>query len=513
LKSLRDLTNRFPQSPLIGKAHLDLGWCFWLTTNMPESQTNFQLAIGQLPFSTDQAIAYFKLGDTEFRRTNYPGAIANYSNVVAKFGSLPEVETNLFEPALYQIVQAGVRGGDLGAATNALAKLLAWYPNSSLSNRAVLVAGMEITRRGDPAGARRMFTEFVNAAPNDPLRPAVELAEATTYEQENRPMDALKQYDWWLRTYTNSNLLPQAEFYRAQATYRTGDETNALKYFTKLVADFPTDSLTPLAQMWVGDYHFQRGAFVEAEQSYRWIFQTNWPASPLTYQAQMMAGRAAFARQAWGEARGYFTNLYNNTACTNDLRIQALLAYAGCLVSQDSTNKALDIQQAIESCKRVCTLYPTNRLAALAWGEMANALLQYAESSQQYDDVTNAFQQVILSTNADVAARSNAKVGLAVALEKQADLAAGSNQTALLKAALTNCLEVFVGANLRDGEESALFWKKKAGVQAGHLAEKLQQWDQAKKVYEQLKDLVPALGATLDSSIRRCEEHRLSAKD
>jgi len=98
---------------------------------------------------------------------------------------------------------------------------------------------------------------------------------------------------------------------------------------------------------------------------------------------------------------------------------------------------------------------------------MANALLQYAKSSPQYDDVTNAFQQVILATNADAAARSQAKVGLAIALEKQADLTAGTNQSVLIGAALTNCLDVFVGANLRDGEEEALFWKKEAGLQAG----------------------------------------------
>jgi TolA-binding protein len=508
LRSLQDLTNRFPLSPLRGKAHLDLGWCFWLTTNLPESQANFQTAAERLPFSVEQATAYFKLADSELGQTNYAGAITNYKAVVAKFGALPEVATNLFEQALYQIVQAGIAGDYLAEATNALAKLLAWYPIGFHADSALLLAGLEITRQGDPARARRMFADFAKAAPNDPMRPAVELAIARTYEQENQWTNALHQYDVWLLTYTNSAFRPQAEFYRAQATSRVGDETNALACFTNLVAEFPTNSLTPLAQMWVGDYYFQRGAFVEAEKSYRWIFQTNWLASDLTYQAQMMAGRAAFARQAWGEARGYFTNLYNTVNCTEDLRIQALLAYAGCLVSQDSTNKTADFQQAIESCKRICDLYPTNRLAPLAWGERANALLQYAKSSQQYDDVTNGFQQVILSTNAEVAARSQAKVGLAITLEKQADLAAGTNQTALLNAALSNCLEVFIGSNLREGEESAAFWRKEAGVQAGRLAEKLQQWDQAKKVYEQLKNLVPALSTTLDTSIRRCEEHR-----
>jgi tetratricopeptide (TPR) repeat protein len=513
MKSLRDLTNRFPYSPLLGKAHLDLGWCFWLATNMPASQVQFQLAAEHLPLSTDQAVAYFKLADTEFRQTNYVGAITNYSKVVAKFGSLPEVETNLFEPALYQIVRAGVNQGDLPATTSALAKLLAWYPNSSHTNGAVLIAGMEITRRGDPARARRLFTEFANAAPDDPLRPAVELAKASTYEYENRPTDALKQYDWWLHTYTNSPLCPQAEFYRAQVMYRLGDDTNALACFTNLVTKYPASSNAPLAHMWVGNYYFDRQAFVDAEKSYRWIFQTNAPASPLIYPAQMMAGLAALARQDWAGARGYFTNLYNTLACPENLRIKALLAYAGCLVSQDSTNKATDIQQAIESCKRVITLYPTNALAPLAWGEMANALLQYARSFQQYDDVTNAFQQVILATNANVAARSQAKVGLAIALEKQADLAAGTNQTALLNAALTNCLDVFVGANLRGGEEEALFWRKEAGLQAGRLAERLQLWSQAKKLYEELKTMIPVLGATLDASIQRCREHRITAID
>ena len=118
-----------------------------------------------------------------------------------------------------------------------------------------------------------------------------------------------------------------------------------------------------------------------------------------------------------------------------------------------------------------------------------------------------------MATNADVAARSQAKVGLAIALEKQADLATGTNQTALLNLALNHCLDVLVGTNLRESEQPALFWQEKAALEAGRLAEKLRQWDQAKKVYEQLKGMVPALGATLDSSIRRCEEQRATGKD
>ena len=513
LDSLQDLTKRFPQSALMGKAQLDLGWCFWLTNKMPECLTNFQAAANRLPFSADQATALFKLGDTRFRQKDYAGAITNYTTIIDKFQTLAEVEKNLFEPALYQVVQAGLAAADLGAVTNALARLLASYPNGFHTDRAVLLAEQEVSRQGSPARARKVFLDFAKAAPGSSLLPEVELAIARSYEQENQWTNAIKQYDDCLAVFTNSNVRPQAEFYRAQATYLAGEETNALARFTNFLARFPTNEFSPLAQMWVGDYYFHAGAFVEAEKSYKWLLQTNWPASELTYQAQMMAGRAAFARQAWSEARSYFTDLYNTTNCATDLRIQALLACGDCYMIQDSTNKPVDYQEAFKYFNRICETYPTNPLTALAWGGKANALLQWAKSSQLYDDAAKAFQQVIVSTNADIAARSQAKVGLAIVMEKQADLSSGTNQIFLLNLALTNCLDVFTGSILRDGEKPDLFWRKEAGMVAGHLAEELQQWEQARNVYKQLKGLVPALSSKFDISIRRCEEHRSGDKN
>jgi TolA-binding protein len=508
LNALQEMARRFPQSPLLGQAHLDLGWCFWLTNRMAEAQTNFQAAVERLPLSTNLAFAYFKLADTQFRLKNFAGAGANYRAIIEKFRGLPEVETNLFEPALYQVVQAGLAAGDLAAATNALAKLLAWYPAGFHTDRALLLAGQAVSGQRNPERARQMYADFVQAAPGDPLRPEVELAIARTYEEENQWTNAIRQYDRCLASFTNSDVRPQAEFYRAQATYRAGDETNALLRFTNFVAQFPTNPLTPLAQMWVGDYYFQAGAPVEAEKSYKWLFQTNQPASELTYQAQMMAGRAAFARQAWGDARGYFTNLYNTTNCATDLRIQALLACGDCYMSQDSTNKAADYQEAIRVFNRICEAYPTHPLAPLAWGSKANALLQWAKSSQQYEEATNAFQQVLVSTNAGIAARSQAAVGLALVLENLAENS-GTNRAVLLNLALTNCLDVFVGSIRREGEEPDLFWMKEAGLRAGHLAELLEKWPQAINVYRKLQELVPAAVAKFDNDILRCRQ-RLS---
>src|SRR5262249_50957764 len=156
--------------------------------------------------------AHFKLADAEFRLGDFASAIANYSAITQRFASFPEVETNFFEPSLYQIVQAGVAGGNLPAATNALQKILAWYPNGFHTDRAVLLTGQELARQRNPAMAREIFSSFVNRATNAPLAPEVKLAIAHAYEQENDWTNAIQQYDEWLGAFTNHPARPRAEY-------------------------------------------------------------------------------------------------------------------------------------------------------------------------------------------------------------------------------------------------------------------------------------------------------------
>ncbi|MGH7967991.1 MAG: tetratricopeptide repeat protein, partial [Limisphaerales bacterium] len=137
LAALKKVLAMVPQSSLFGRAQLDLGWCFWFSGQTNESRAAFQSAVEHLQGAPDQAVAYFKLADVQFQQTNFLGAITNYSAVVDKFTNRPEIETNLFEPALYQIVRAGLAAGRLTDASNAVAKILAWYPDGFYADRAV----------------------------------------------------------------------------------------------------------------------------------------------------------------------------------------------------------------------------------------------------------------------------------------------------------------------------------------------------------------------------------------
>ncbi len=516
LASFTELTNRFPRSALFGKAQLDLGWCYVRAGKLPEAQAAFQLAVERLPVSLDLGTACLRLADVQFQRGEFTNAIRNYQAILEKLAALPEARTNLFERALYQTVRAGLAGGNLAAATNSLQALRAWYPNSLNTERAVLLSGQEISRRGEPPRARALLLEFAQRTPEPSLRPELQLAIAGTYEQDNQWTNAIEQYDRWLAQFTNSSARPAAEYYRAQATYQAGRETNALMRFTNFVAQFPTNELAPEAQLWVADYYYRTGDHVAAEQNYKLLFQnTNWPPSKLTYEAQLMAGRAAVARQGWGDAKDYFTGLYNNANGPSlDLRLQALFEHGRALmrvVDPTDTNKLANCEEATRAFGRICDDYPTNRLAVPAWIEKANCYLQWGLARQQYDSLTNAvnaYQRVIESLQADAAARSEAKVGQAVTLEKWAAQKSGAEQTELLKQALSNCLDVVYGTILRDNERFDPVWTQRAAKKGFELAEAMQAWTQAVSLYQRLTNSVwPLLDPFLDKRASKAREN------
>ena len=515
--SFSTLTNQFPQSPHLGKAQLDLGWCRWREGKLLEAQAAYQAAIQGLPVSLDLATAYFRLADIQAQQTNFAGAIKSCQAIIEKFAALSEVKSNLFEPALYQTVRAGLAGGNLTAATNALQHLLAWYPGSTNAAHAVLLTAQDISRRGDPPAARKLLMDFANAWPEAPLRPERQLAVAATWEKENNWAEAITQYDGWLARFTNNEAQPRAAYYRAWDTWQAGRFTNALTLFTNLVVQFPTNEFARLARIWVADYYFNSHEFPEAERNYKALFQsTNWPPGDWTYQAQLMAGRAAVGRQVWKDAGSYFTNVYNNLAITNiEVRLEALFLYGDTLMSvvdPDETNKLANWEEATRAFGRICDTFPTNRLAVRAWGRRGDCYLQWGLERKQYDFLTNAlnaYQRVYDSPQADVALRSEAKVGYAVTLEKWAKQKTGAEQTALLKQALSNCLDVVYGTILRgDSEQFDRFWTKEAGLKAFDLAEALQDWSQAVLFYQRLTNRVwPLPPASVEKRAAKAREN------
>jgi TolA-binding protein len=519
----------FTNSPLLGKAYLDRGWCDWLAAKSAEdaddiitaaqSYTNSfddfktaaqKIAALQQPPSEDLLVAWFKMGDVQFARGDFAGALENYRAVLDSLKLFPEAGATLGDRALYQGVRASVKLNDMADATNMLAQILENFPASELAQDGALLVAESQTDLARPADARALLENFEMTFTNSSLRPQVELAVARTYEREQNWPAAITNYGNWLENFPTNDLRPQASYSLAWANFQAGNETNAFSLFTNFVTQFPTDTaLAPSAQWWVADSFYNAGDFVNAEKSYKFIFQnTNWPGSPtenqtnLFYSAQLMAGRAAAARLDYiGANRDYFARLESDTNCPIDLRVQATFAHGDALMRSDSTdtnNPLANFGLAITNeFSQIIQLNPTNENATLAWFYIGECNVQLGN----YDAATNAYAQVFNSPSANISTRSQAQIGFGIALEKMAALASGTNQTALLDEALDNYLYVFNGLNLRGDEQSDPFWLNKAGLQAAPLVGMLNDADAERKFYGNLKRLLPQMAETIEKKI------------
>ena len=503
----------FTNSPLLGKAYLDRGWCEWLAGAATNSKDDFENAAKLLPPSEDLAVAKFKTGDAQFELSDYDGALTNYHSVLEDFTNFPAVAMTLGDHALYQSLRANLQLTNYDGASNTLAQILERYPASDLATNSPLLYGESLAEADRPAEAREQFHNFERQFPDSLLRPQVELAIARSYELETNWQAAIAGYQGWLDLFSTNQLRPQTIYALAWANAQAGNETNAFDQFTNFVVQFPTNRLAPQAQWWVADSFYNTGDFVNAEKNYKYIFQnTNWQGSPLAnrtnlfYPAQMMAGRAAVGRLGYSDAVGYFTSLVGDTNCPADLSVQARFAWGVTLMQMppaDTNNPLANFSAATNVFAQILQLHPTNELVAPATIEIANCNLQLAN----YDDATNDYARVVISTNASVSARSQAQIGIGIALEKMAALAAGTNQTALLGLALDNYVDVLHEENVRGNEIGDPFWVEKAGLQAAAVAETLDKWDQAADIYGRLEKLLPQLSGSLDKKIAEANTH------
>lgn len=511
------LPQRYPQSPHVGKAHLDRGWALLADGKTLEAQAAFQLATNKLPFSEDQAIAHFKLADTQFLLGDYTNALAGYTNIIENYGGLPRIRTGLFDRAWYQIARVCMKTGDAAGANDAMRKIMVLYPASLYAERAPLLFGQELVLT-KPAEARALFLEMARIFPRSELLPQVQMALARSHELENHWAEAVRIYDELLLQFATNQIAPRAEFNRALALDHAGDATNALRLLTNFLVRFPTNEFAPRAQDWIGDYYYRAEDFVEAEKNYQRLFQnTKWPVRELTFQARFKAGRAAAMRPTgYNDAIEYFTNLIDpRLSCPTNILADAFFAYGDLITLQplapEATNNLARFGVAIaafEKIPQLCAKDPANApLIARAWGRIADCYLQLA--TQNPSDYTNAYRfysNAVVAAQADLATRCQAEIGIGHVLVKLAQLKSPPDPDLLKSALEDHYLSVVYGKNLRDDEAPVPFWVKEAGSAAARLLDSQKSWTELLNLYTRLQEILPSLRPSLEKKIATVRE-------
>lgn len=501
------LTN-FPQSPLVGRAQLQVGWCAWEQGKLAESLAAFKAAAEKLPASEDQAVARLKLGDVQYRQNDLTNALQTYRALLQDYAPSPRARETLLGQAHHQVVRVSLDLHDLAAASEAQRKFLEEFPTNALAERSLIGVGQRLVQAGKTAEGRALLQEFARRFPTSTNLAEVELALAQSFVQERDWAGAERQYGKWMQQFPTNAVAPEVAFSQAWASYQAGQATNALALFTRFLERYPLHPRAPLAHQWLADAHFRQGDYVSAEKSYQLLFQnTNWPPSLLTYRARMMAGRAATARQDYNGAKAYFESLLDDKSCPPEVLAEAYFALGDTYtwLASPSGRPEDKFKDAVAAFAKIPQLYPTDRLAPLAWGRLGDCYRQWSELDPKYlEQATNAYDKVLAPTNrADVAARSQAEVGLGQVLERLAEPKTEPDKTGVLKAALDRYLNVFYGKNLGPSEKADPFWTKEAGLHAARLAENQQQWDVAINIYHRLAALLPSLQATMEKRIDR----------
>ncbi len=501
--NLSYVLQNYTNSQFAGQARYQRGWCYWHQGRPNEAAADFEAAVKLLPKNEDQAVARFKLGESQAMLKDYTSAMQNFALVVEQYGDLPHVKNTYFDQALYQQMSAAIAVTNLTVADDAVSKILNWFPDSFFSDRALLRYGTELNRMDKPGEARTKFQLLLDRFPKSTNAPQVHLAIAGTYRQEFDWTNTVRRLDEWVRLFPTNAAIADVEFERAYFSDRAGLATNAFQLYTNFVARFPAHTNAPLAQLLVGHFFFNQGQYDKAEASYQLLFQNpRWAASDLRYDAQMDAGRAAFLRQSYRDATNYFVALLNDDRVPKSIQAEAFFALGDTYLNaaQDRVLIATDpYGDAIIAFSRITNNFATNRLAPLAVARIGDCLLQRAgrdKDPKQLDLAAEAYQKAMTWPGADAVVRSRAELALGDAREKQGRT----------KDAADHWSNLLYLKNLRPEESPDLNSVHEAGVSLARLREEQRDWAGAIAIYQRLQEMFPARRSVFQMRIDRARQ-------
>lgn len=520
----RVVTQVYTNSGHVGKASLNLGWCRWQVADFPAAREAFASATETLAASVDQAVALFKLADTEFKLGRYDAAAEHYRAVIDQHGQRREVREGLIDQVYYQLIQVGILSGRAELAANAAQSLLAEFPESYYADRGLLLAGQSLNVVRQPSTARSVFMALRERFPESELMPKARLAIARSYELEGMWNEAATEYASWLKDYPEQDnpLRPDAEFAQAHMFSLAGRPKDALTLFTDFAERYPSHPQTMKALQWVGDHYFNTGAYPEAERFYQRMFQgADRPAGRITYEARIFAARAAMKRQGYSDARDYLTGLINRAECPPEVLAEAWFALGDVWMQEpkEAGKEPENYKQARSAFNSSISINKNHALAPSAYGRLGDCHRQLqpfvggANPGEQRDNfisTTNAYIQSLTHPLARVETRSQAAIGLGLSFELRAGEVPATEADEYRARAMERYLDVLYQTNIdRDnGEEPSLFWVNKAGMEAARLAEEMRDYERAIQICRRLADTIPPLNEYLNRRIRQLQEAR-----
>ena len=503
------LTNSPPKEIQL-RAQLGRAWVSAFAGNVTQSANEFATVTHSMPVGTPRNRALLKWAETSFELGRWTNVVEILSSLQVPADTASIEDQHVHATGRLLQVRASLKEGDILKTESLVRSISSMETGGHVVGSTLLL--VEALRDARPNDARRLIVAQLERSKDTNQVAELSLAMARTWMAERKWTEAARELDDWLKKNALHPKAAEAEFERAWLKYYSGTPTNAYIAFTNLAARYPGSSQASAARVWSADFLFNQKHYVESEKLFQLVQQTTNAPPQMRFHAGLMAARAAMARQGYGDARFYLTGIIENKDCPSSLREEATFALADLLVSEFSVTSpkpAARFEEAINALNAIVQSGPTNRVAALAHGRIADCHLQLAaEVASRYEKAMESYQRVLDlgHPSADLAARSQAECGMALIHEKRA--LNSPDRPKLLRLALENYLNVFYGKRSLPSEVLDPYWEQQSGLAAARLHAGLGEYEQAVALYRRLQSRFPGMKRALDARILQVEQQK-----
>ena len=396
LRAFQDYLEAFDDD--IGRANAYLGraWSLLGLRRPREAAASFERAYEVHPGLRERQQALFKLADSYFEGRQYARAREEYLQMTQVFPGSEWVPL-----ALFQAAECLARQGARAAAEQEFRAIEDAYSDSYYAERAILRIGAMQEEQQAWEAAMATYTRLMDTYPRSAFMPEALHRRGMIRYRLGRYSDALLDFeqvtDFPVRPDTE-----QAFYLRGWCLYLLGENEQALAVCETFIAEYPESRWVPDVLFWLASYHFNHGAFAEAERRFA-ALAAAYPDGALTDRALYWAGRAAMAREDYLDAMDYFNQLAG--AFPNSSK-QAEMRFA----QGDALTQLGEFPSAILAFDEVIRRFPDSGLVDRARGRKGDCQFTLgSEDPGRYEEALASFEAVLESATASESLKQQAE--------------------------------------------------------------------------------------------------------
>lgn len=482
-KALQAALGADPQAPQADETLLTLARVQRRMNQLDAARQTVAKVIQDYPQSGSRDRAHFLLGEYSSAAGEFTEAIPQYDRVLVDFATSSYVPASLYGKGWAQLKSKDYRG-----AGESFSKILADHSQHALAADAQFARGMSRRLEGQAAAAVADIQAYLKTNPPLPQQSDARLELGLAQVAAQDYAAARKALESILAENPKYASIDRVMYELAWAMKSDDKADDAIAMFGKLAASHPESEHAAEAFHHVGEYQYQKGAYLESLKSYGEAKRAGRPAE-IAEKATHKLGWACYQLKRYDEALKEFdeqlANFSDGALATDGAFMKGeclfkLEKYDEALAAYEGTRDAIQSEKVADVVKVLLQLHAGQSAAQLnKWQKsldwlatipdqfpdsqfVAEALFERGRARQNLDQLDESmadYEKAATKSRGGVGARSRFMLGEVRFAQKEFDLASKEFQ------------KVMFGFGGEAAPDDVKNWQAKAGFEAGRCAE------------------------------------------